>query len=170
MNDPKITAQFPYTTEVFKPAYKMHLKRRKLMSLLAPVVGVFMLVGSLLGITTGGASHFQQWLGAFMGCALIFYRPLIIALCVRRMKQIKFYGDTIISTFSPGGFTSSTESSEGRTSWKKLQQVVFSRAGILIYPQEGVFYFTPRNAFASDAEFEAAKQMIVDAGVKVKKV
>jgi len=101
---------------------------------------------------------------------LILLNPLLIfVLCQSQMKKSKFYGETITSVFSPEGFINRAENSEEKMAWNKVRQVGFAKAGIMIFPQQGVFYFTPRSAFASESDYEAAKAMIVDAKVKVRK-
>jgi len=44
-----ITAQFPFTTEVFKPAYKVNLRRTKF-GRYSPYIGVVIVVGALLPV------------------------------------------------------------------------------------------------------------------------
>ena len=79
----------------------------------------------------------------------LLLQKLSKSLFNNQLRKNPQYDKDVIHKFNESGFESITDNSTGKFEWNALLKTTITPDGILLYPQENLFYWIPNNSMES---------------------
>lgn len=152
----EITASYTLDVASFAPSYRWNYRKRGKPALrVAILVLVAVVVGALIVFE---AKHGRAWWSLtpilVIPClVLIFGSKLRSWINDKAVRKMPGYGETIVWQIREDGFENHLGKSGGFNTWEHIFESVTTPQGVLIYPQKDIFYWLPKTAFNSEADY-----------------
>lgn len=97
--------------------------------------------------------------GACLGA--LFGRSWEANKCKRSIDEGPTANQQAIFKFSENGFSVKLKTSDSRADWTSLQDTYSTPDGCLLYPQRNIFFWLPKTAFTSEADYNRFLDLLV---------
>lgn len=154
-NPDSITAQSAFTEASLMQGMSTHLFYQNRFLYIYPIIGV---VALLVGFVTWWLIDNVVLLSILLFPALILlmFVPYNRWLLRRNIRKLPNLNKKVAWQLDAAGINGQGEGFNFSQSWASMYETMQAPAGLLIYPQKNVFYWLPREAFATPADFDAA--------------
>ena len=152
-----ITASYPFTSETALPGWELHQQDAGMVNrVVFWTLGGLMTLLSLPALAFGPAALMPLAIGAV--CLSV---PALIERTMRQLiKKREAEGATVEGKFSEDSAAIHTGKSLLEIKWPAVLKTVLAKEGILIYQGKYNYHWFPRNAFASQEDYEACVALI----------
>lgn len=126
---------------------------------------IMVFLSILIFVFTRINGHDNAFINAYIisfgliGILFLFYPKSVVYKGMRQLKSSPFYGKEINWEISDN-VSASAEGFNSTTKLEMYYQVIFTKYGILLYPEKGLFHWLPREGFQDEESFMQAKALI----------
>lgn len=154
-----IEAKLMLTEEIILRGFELHAKYRQRFLKYVPFLGAVLTLASLLNLFRGD-SILTVFPVLLPGLFLLGMPTLMKQIAKRNVSRLPTLGKEISWQLNKQGLTGHTARGEFSQVWSNLDDALISDEGILIYSQKVVTHWLPKIAFASETDFQQAKQYV----------
>ncbi|WP_420631300.1 hypothetical protein [Candidatus Leptofilum sp.] len=154
-----IEARVTLTKEIVLQGFLLHAKYRQRFIKILPYLGGLLVIFAIVNISQVGSLINVMPL-LLPGLFMMAVPSILQQLAKRNASRVPILGSEMVWQLNKQGLTGQTPAREFSQAWMNMEDALISDAGILLYTHRVVSHWLPRNAFATDADFEQAKQFI----------
>jgi len=161
MNE-EITASYVWTVDELIRARENHGRAQCRPSYRAGIIFL-----SLMAILAGFASyHTHGWspptyMLPIAGVYFLLLRKYDVRWGLRRhFKKRPDKNAQVVCTLDDNALQIKTSESESKQNWNQISKVRKARNGLLLYPNDTIFYWLPFTAFVSDNDWTRAEELL----------
>ncbi|WP_420643355.1 hypothetical protein [Candidatus Leptofilum sp.] len=159
-----IEARVVLTEAIVLQGFMLHFKYRQRFLRILPLLGGLMVLFAMINMFQG--SPIITLMPALLPGLFLVALPLILQqLAKRNASRVPMLGQEIVWQLNKQGLAGTSPAREFTKAWTKLDDALITDEGILLYAQRAVSHWLPMAAFATEADFQQAKQL-VQTGVK----
>ena len=159
-----IEAQLTLTEDVILKGFLLHFKHNQRALRFAPLIGGILVIVTLVNLFQTG-SFFSILPTLLPGLFLVGMPYFLRYLAQRNVRKLPTLGKEMTWQLNKQGVSGSTAGNTFSQTWASMEEALIADDGFLLYSQKIVANWIPKSAFASEADFQQAQQLI-QAGVK----
>jgi len=163
-----ITVSYSWVVDELLTAQRYHLRHkiRRPFRIAGYVLAAFVLVAGA-GIIWKDGFAFAPALMVLFGLYVFFLRRFEARFVAKRkFNKLPSKNKEITWTFSEDSLSyRSQDLAEGSMNWGAITKVVTAPTGVLLYPQDEIFYWVPHKAFSSGSELKSLLDLVDRKGI-----
>lgn len=159
-----IEARLTLTEDVILKGFLLHFKHNQRALRFMPLIGGILVVLSIVNLFQ--VDSFFSILPALLPGLFLLGMPSFLRYLARRnVRKLPTLGKEMTWQLNKEGISGTTASSSFSQTWGSMEEALIAEDGFLLYSQKIVANWIPKSAFASEADFQQAQQLIQE-GIK----
>jgi len=163
----EITASYTFDANALSQAFGWHHRRKLVRRVVVYVIAcLFVLVSFYSGLSSEHAipTHIYLWSGA-IALVLVFLLWHLIQsgnrlMWRRHVNAMPLCGKAVTWTATQSGLKCLMNGADAAMDWSVILESVSTPDGVLIYPQKNLFYWLPKSAFATAAQYSELHNLV----------
>lgn len=160
--DQEITISYRWTADELIKAHENHTRAqcRRKYRIGLKFVALMMILGGWCSYQTQGWSLLTV-LAPLLGIHILLVHKYVARWCLRRHFRKRPDRDShVVWTLGDNDLHAKTEESESRQNWSQIAKARKASNGFLLYPNDGVFYWLPETALASEEDRQRTEELL----------
>ncbi|MFH1228282.1 MAG: YcxB family protein, partial [Planctomycetota bacterium] len=164
-----IIAQSQFSEEEVSRGMRIHFNKNsslKSSKLLFGFIGILFFLNGIMYLIHEPMHYIRSITIDFVAGIIFFSIPFLYHIFISWLIKINIRKMPVLNKkatwlFDDKGISGKGEGFESSTAWQFIYSATISKEGLLIYPQENLFYWIPLSGFQTPEEFEAAQKIII---------